>query len=309
MSVFLSPYDTTPFRGAAAAMAKVQEGLEKAALNDRLEYTEDGLLLCQNPLTMQDIPAFAHPIMVRKGTRQEFALDVRPFVAWKPDGSYRVKNTIGYDLMIARGNLQHIWLEQSITGLRDISSIPMKVYAHWISENIARRFNLDPLVILKVTITAAFFYQCLFHADAEKLPNDEKNRMAASIVKALGSPADLVFEVLDLFDKPINNAIEFCEAIKLVTGSISLENFNAGVLYSVLGASFYDSNAQELMAVCVEHPPTWLVVLYRAAVDQSYKKTGIRMLMDRQKRANVEQFIRSLASMILIYRKKPHQPF
>ena len=67
-----------------------------------------------------------------------------------------------------------------------------------------------------------------------------------------------------------------------------------------MGNTWFGANAKEILAVALEHPPTWLSLVYIALKERSYKNTSLAKIALRyalNKGGN--DFIRSFVSACL----------
>lgn len=281
MTICKTAYDTTACGGFV--MRKTVDAIQVAFTHGSLGGNiEGGIWLIEGGTSMADaIPAFAHPLAFEYHTKEErVVVDVRGFGKWDAmQNVYRIRNEMEYQLAVHRGNLNRIWIEQSPTLLRDISQLPIAIFASWISEAIAKRFALDPREQLNLGILAAIFYLSLF-SDVTELDEREKMRAVNAITRAMRASAADVLVVLDQISVVPNVAV-FCQQAEAISGSVRLKELNVGLLYSVLGGTWFGTNAKEIVAVALEHPPTWLAILLAAYSERTYKNSAISKITER----------------------------
>lgn len=227
------------------------------------------------------IPAFAHPLLVvREAGDTIIATDIRPFGSYdEHQAVFRSRNEIELRLAVHRAHLNAIWVTQSPTLLRDVSQAPLALYASWISENVTKRFHLDPGTQLTLSILAAVHYTSLF-TNETVLSENEKLRVCNAITRALRVSAEDVLKVLDA-TSVIPSLQAFCEQAALLTQDVRLKDFNVGLLFTILSGSWFGTNAAEMLTVALEHPPTWLAILLAAYSERTYHKSGIAQLTER----------------------------
>jgi hypothetical protein len=244
------------------------------------------------------VPEFAHPFVVELDGEKLLAIDVRPFGSFdRVKGAFAVRNSIEYGLLLRRAQLNDIWVNEDPALLRDVSPVAMSLFASWVSENVARRFALDPREQLNLAILAAFHYLSLF-TDASFLDDATRMKMATQISRGMRCSAEDVLSVLDDQTRPSHSIVDFCAAAGGATGSVRLQGFNPGVLISIIKGTWFGVNAQEMLAVALEHPPTWLALLMAAHVERTYKNSGLAKLVERQahKEPN-KQFLRAVLNL------------
>lgn len=287
MSIFKTAYDATACSGYR--IRETTDKLKMAILNNSLTTFDIKLdnfdsafvlrLVEGGNSTADTIPYFNHPI-VSDDTLVNILVDVRNFGKWyAPQAKFVVRNNPEYTWNVMRGALNFVWVNERVEILRGSSTIPASVYAALISECVSRKYALDTGEQVIVAIVACFYYYCLFTDDKDFNEND-LNNISANIARATKIPAGKVFDVIGDM-KVLNSLEEMCEALKVKTKSIRLDDFNVGVLLAVVSGNWYGSNARENLAVGLEHIPTWLMICYAALNEATFKRSVLAKLVDR----------------------------
>lgn len=286
-------YDTIACSGAM--ISKIIEPITLSDVKANNNYCWIGEI---NGMDGQDrIPSFLHPIYIER--LKNIFVDVRPYVGFdKFTQEVFIKNQTGYKLTCLRGALNKIWVIEKPAYLRDISSFPMAAYVAWLSENIARRFALDGAAQYQLSILTAIFYNSHF-TDDKDLSSTDKQHLASYLSRQLKLSGEDVYNVLEQYSV-IHSIDEYCEAARVITGSVSLQQLNKGTLISVINNTFFGVNASENAAVAIEHPPTWMGILLDAIQNQAfYKKTIIGGIISRKQFDDSRtSFLRSVVSML-----------
>lgn len=286
-------YDTIACSGAM--ISKIIEPITLSDVKTNSSYCGIGEI---NGMYGQDrIPSFLHPIYIER--LKNIFVDVRPYVGFdKFTQEVFIKNQTGYKLTCLRGALNKIWVIEKPAYLRDISSFPMAAYVAWLSENIARRFALDGAAQYQLSILTAIFYNSHF-TDDKDLSSTDKQHLASYLSRQLKLSGEDVYNVLEQYSV-IHSIDEYCEAARVITGSVSLQQLNKGTLISVINNTFFGVNASENAAVAIEHPPTWMGILLDAIQNQAfYKKTIIGGIISRKQFDDSRtSFLRSVVSML-----------
>lgn len=299
MTVHKTAYDTAACAGFV--MKRTADAVKTAAAHGWLN-SADGLpvRMVQGSVAVEnDIPPFAHPLLV-----DDFIVtDMRAFGRWdNAQQQFNVRNGIDYALALQRAKLNLLWVSEAPTMLRDISQLPLAIFCSWISEAVAKRFALDPAEQYKLSMLAGIFYNSLF-TDAEELSESEKLRLVAAISRAMRCSATDVIAMTDEISV-IPNASAFCTAAKEFTGSVRLHELNVGLLFSILGGTWYGTNSKEMVAVALEHPPTWISILVAAFNERSFKNSGITKLTERNGFKNAGQdFVRAVLNLLTVTAK------
>lgn len=305
MSKFFTAYDTIACDGYGPGLNKTIMALKAALYDGSVKYVPGTkiLSLVGGSALANNVPAFAHPIIMRvteadHSSEYGVYIDSRSYGRIDPaSGEFSVKNDIEYKLHVARAELNYIWVNENGDWLRDVSPIPMAIYASWMSEAIGRRFALDPREQFNIAILAGIFY-CSQFSDKEELDEKEKLYLVNSVTRAIKASAKDVLEIVDKVSV-IRNLREFCARAEEVSGSIRLKELNPGLVYAILGNTWYGLNAAHNIAVAIEHPPTWIAILLSSFTERSFSKSQIAKITERSTfKRDGEQFVRSIRNLI-----------
>lgn len=300
MSIFRSAYDTTALSGYV--LKPIAIGIEKAQINGWTKYVGEGrnIYVIEGRREIDHVvPPFAHPFEVKSKDpdpkrvdpndqyfqKDHFVVDVRPWGRWNDHkGEFTINNQIEYRLAVLRGRLNTVWIQEPAARLRDVSTVPAQVFASWISEALTRRFSLEPNEQQRIAVFAAYYYYSLF---LDEMGNHDAMRIVQGVSKATNTKPQAVLDILDdledmgLKDKPIDDVKQFVNVLRTLSGSVRLADLSHGLLFTVLQNSLIVANGPELLAVALEHPPTWLTIVLAAATERSYKKSAIALIVER----------------------------
>lgn len=283
--IYKTAYDT--FVCQPFVMTKVRHALDAVYHTGQLQMIprSSAMMLQGGSHLANEVPAFAHPLQVEKAVAGQgeppVVVDVRAFGKFDSHvGGFVVRNRTEYDFQILRARLTNCWVKDAPSLLLNVGALGMKLFAAWIAENVAKKFALDAREKLVLQIYSAFFYWSLFQDD-HQMNASQKHRAMATILKSTGLAAKEVTEVVEHFEKPIYGVEEFCTTAQEVVRSIRLKEFNVGVLFAIMKGTWYSSNnGQEMVAVALEHPPTWIAMICMASQDRSFKNTAVNRLLE-----------------------------
>lgn len=291
MTVYNTAYDTTACNNYR--MAKVVDAVQEAQVRDWLTKA-DGVLYVENNNGAQGaVGAFKHPLYVAKEHATEIqhsnearlnpmlAMDVR--AAGRMDaitGFYKVKNSTMYKGLCYRAALTSLWLTNGPGAFRSISPMAMSVFASWIAETVGFRYNLDPKAKIELMIIAGIFYQSN-HFEGIAFDKNNEARYLSGIANALKQNVNDVARIYDQ-TQAIGSIEEFCTKARLALDNVRLENLNKGVLVQLMGSTWAGDGATELCGIALEHPPTWISLLYEAHTNQALKKVGLSRICERR---------------------------
>ena len=312
MAIYKTAYDTTACSGAR--VLDLQDKLARSNLMGGLEYKRIKLNDHDEPVTLlmlqggnssaDVVPYFNHPIEIKTsesrthGSTYDYAIDVRNFGKWyAPNQRFVVRNRPEFEWAIKRTLLNHIWLNSRPELLRDISALPASVYSSLISECIARRFVLDAAEQATIAVLACYFYYGLFTNDTE-FDEFQKNKIVGSISRITRIPAEKVFSIVD--DLPVLFSLEeLCVACREKTGSVSLTDFNVGVLIAVVAGNWFGTNARENLAVGLEHIPTWIMIVDASLTEATYKRSVLAKISARYDKNNAGESMHKSLNLLL----------
>lgn len=296
--IFLTPHDTTACNGHVIKTtidAILKSAVSDNSLDNTIKNIKDVWCLVDKGAPIQ-APAFGQPITLDKADVSKFTklfgesnshdsrfftvIDARPFTAYDyNNNTVIIKNRIEFNLAMLRGALSEYWTNGGVSSLQNFSPLPMVIFASWISENVARRFNLDIREQVALSVYSAYYYMSLF-TNETVLSDQERNRYAMLISKSLRVSANEVFDIIERVEPP-QNITDFCVRAELAVGSIRLKEFNKLVLFSIIGGTWFGVNAKENVCVALEHPPTWIALLTAAFSERGFNKSGITQLTER----------------------------
>jgi hypothetical protein len=290
MPIFRTAYDTLACRGFI--LDKIRHPLDDAYVRGALaqiEHSQARKLVGSGDRLTDHIPSFDHPFALTEqesgphNARTIMVGDLRRFGRYDPhQQTFVIKVRNDYGFQETRTVLNQIWVDNAPSTLANCSPLPMKLFGLWISDAIGRRYALEPQEKLRLQILASVFYAGLFYDIHDHW---DKNRIAAQVKRAINIDSKYIYEVLEYVKTPITGILEFCAMTQEIVDTVRLKDLNHGILYAVLKNTWYGVNNDATVAVALEHPPTWLAMLYVAITDRSYQKSQVTdMILNWDKR-------------------------
>lgn len=305
MSVFKSPYQTAA--GSGYKVDSIIEALQEAYLHGWLhdgqkEYGAHIQIVGGGPSVDEKISTFFHPINFEADGKQMVAVDVRATGKFEMAADRfvpRLNARSDYDSIIMRGLLQDLWVNQGPETLRNFSTLPMGLFANWIAEICAKRLGLDTREQYTIMILAAIYYQNLFW-DKDKADSSDKQFLVSTITRGLSLKAADVHDMVEMFPI-IKDLGDFCETCQKANESPRLKQLNKGIISQIAGGYWYGNNAREIVAVALEHPPTWLTLIYQAITDKGMQKSGLSDILKRPSwKRQHDQYVRQVTSLVSV---------
>ena len=192
------------------------------------------------------------------------------------------------------------WVTGGVDQIRNNLMFAGSVYASWLSDAISKRFALDPSDQLQLFIISYFYYQSLFK-DTSTFDEETKQMFAVHTIKASKAPSKMVFEIFDKIGT-LSTMEDYCTNVKNILDNVRLKDLNAGLLITTLGNSWYGINSKEILAIALEHPPTWVAIVYTALVERTFKNSTIARIAERfGKNGNASDFLKAYVSLTQRY--------
>lgn len=276
MTINRSAYQVTATNGFN--LKKTLSRLEEAEVNGSVPQAAGWKVraLHGGSPSANEVPHFDHPLYFpgEQGSQGHTVFDARPYGSYdKLQERFTIRNEGDYNLALLRAKLNWIWNAENVVGLRELSTLPMTVYASWLSTTIAHKYTLEGEEQMRLQALAGYFYACLF-TDDEEFSEQDLNRTVGQIAKSTNVAADTVFQVAA--GLPVLKTLaDFCTAAAKVTESVRLAELNPGVLLTLMGGTWQGNTKVEMMGVAMEHPPTWITVLFMAMTSRNYKNSRL----------------------------------
>lgn len=285
-----------------------QHDLHKTNLNLRSEGKVKPVFITGRYDNEAAIPLFDHPMVVDYQGEKYLCTDLRLCLRKQESDDQpvdqRIRVRADYNLAKSRAALNLAWLNEDRGAIKNSMSFSTRVFAAWIADTVSKTHALDFGDQTRLTILASLYYQTLFSDDVSgaMLSEDTLRRMTVHSIGATGAPSKDVFEVADSI-KEFGGIGGFCAAVrgyypdgktklqKPIFDNLRLNEFSATGLYNILANSWYGTKSKELIAVSLEHPPTWMAVIYTAMTERSFNSSAIYRLAERYgKRGLFEQY-------------------
>lgn len=245
-----------------------------------------------------DVPPFSQPMALQLDKDHNdisVVVDIRPFVSYKRDGEMRIVSSSDLDFLMLRAGATVYW---NLNGAQDLAStgdFPVLVYSRWVSEAISRRLALDPDAQMRISVIAAYFYLCQ-HRSASEVDEPLKMRMIGRVARATSVSADRCMVILDEIE-PMFGLDDFLTELKKIN-NVRMDKLNSGLLVGITSTGWFGANAQEILAVALEHPPTFLSVLYAALNHRGYQRALFsKLVQTADRRGSGKDFTYNLSRL------------
>lgn len=311
--LYRTGYDTT--FGNSLMTKQIEHAIKEAFIKDLIFNRHLDLITSQNyrPVFItgaesseSNIPFFEHPLVIEKFKNGNYiCTDIRPCVRSNDslgNNEVSVRNKTEFDFSVHRTILNMAWLNDEINQLKLNLGFAGTVFAALLSETISKRFALDARDQIIISIIAHFYYQSLFYS-VDKFEEEMLQKFAVHTIKATKAPSQLVLEIFDKIGY-ISNINDFCTSVKEITGNIRLESLNFALLLTMVSNSWFSTNAANLLAVALEHPPTWIAIVQASLTERGYRNSLIAKIAERfGKNNNDKEFMANFVDLIKSYKE------
>lgn len=161
--------------------------------------------------------------------------------------------------------------------LANLGDIATTTFARFLGENITRRLAFSPEEQMVITMVAAFYYMCLSR-EAGEIDERELQRMVTKISRCTQLNAQWIYDHCGEI-RHMDNIQDFVDVLKAVVPNKRMDNMNIPLLYAIVGGGWFGMNSKEIIAVAMEHLPTWLAIVATAISDRSFRKAGVSQVV------------------------------
>lgn len=291
----VSPYDTKPC--TSYNMSETMKQLRLAFIEGSLlpyEGKAPGVYLV-SPMN-KEIKPFTHPILIDQHGMDVVVIDVRALI--RVDGSsYKIANHTEFNFNVMRAALTLYAKRHNMEDIGNLGDIGLTVFARFVSENITRRLNLNPEEQMKIAMAASFLHLCGMR-ETEELTESDLQRMVPKISRCTKISAQWIFDNIEPI-RYMADVGDFISVVKELVPNRRLEQLDVALLYAMLGGGWFGFNSKEVVAVALEHIPTWYAIIYTSLIDRSFRKAPIANIVQINERNGAgKQFTINLARMI-----------
>ncbi len=251
------------------------------------------------PSYLKGISPFFHPVLFTHNGKQVAVIDTRAFLKTGADGMARITSPNDYEFMLVRAALSLLWNSPD-SGPGDqmaIADFAGQVFCRWVPETLVRRLSLDPMhQQTLVTLSGLFFFSQF--SDAPLDTEQAQLHLAQRVARLTRVPIEAQLEILR-DTGAIRDILGFVDVIKQKIASPRIEQLNAGLVVTSIGASWFGAASREVAAVALEYPPYLAAMLYSGITDRSYRNTPINKLAESVDRAGAARdYALSVARLI-----------
>lgn len=172
-----------------------------------------------------------------------------------------------------------IWVE-NINGFSAVYADSCKIYALWTGLKIAKRMVLNPLQTNELVLRFAYFYITRLYKTT-KLTEQEFNFIVNRIQMIFGVYSlEEIRMALSPFELEVHPDLDsFCASLSMVTENPKFKKFNRILMQSGMIGSWMAKDGKLYTMLATEYPPMFMVMLYRAIGERSFKDSDIAQVV------------------------------
>jgi len=303
MTYFKTSYDTSsgsifPLKGLDLALKEtlVSGFLPNRNLGVQKVDQRSAVFVIGGSTDEMNIPPFIHPYLIQNFKNQDYLVtDLRTFRATSEefisDRSFEesVRNKTEYGLAKSRAVLNLLWLGPDIGRIRARFQFAGSVFAAWLSQAISKAYALDFQDQVRIMAVSIYYYHSLFTSD-KRLEGDALESAVVHTIKATKFPAVEVYKIFEAIGE-IGGIDDYCKEVQTCIENVRLNDFNHPMLLTLIRNSWYGTNSKEMLSVALEHPPTWIAIVFATLTERTYKSSSLYKIVEMQgKRGNADEF-------------------
>lgn len=292
--MLLHPYQTTIAQ--QYPVTKIRRALSRAHIDTPLPNVETptgqvfpNIHMVTPVEAYQDVPSFTQPISIQlPNGKPGWVFDARTLLRVdRRTGAINYTAINDFTFQTTRTVLTDYVVRMGPQALIRLGNYPVEVFVRWLTQALTQRLNLDLVHQQNVSIITAFYYFQLLAEDPVQ-EHHHRDRFAQRIAQITRSQAGVCLEVLDQLPV-MQTGNDYVAALKAASGSLRLDSLGFSDLYTMVAMSWVGVNARENVGVALEHPPTFLAMVFSALRERSYRKTLIAQRAEKTGRRNEQQ--------------------
>lgn len=302
MAIFYSPYETTigsKFNTDRSQIAIRQSlGLKYPWM--KINEANKTVFIYPNPV----VPTFSHPLTIEtvKGLTYTFC-DLSSFIRERQEGEYVVANKPLFSLQTIRTVLTADLINNGTRSIKSLSPNVVKTYVDLITSSLSMAFSLNNEEVLALRSLSGWMYYSMLHNDpyAGEL---EFDALIAKLAREINIPSSFLYRYID--QEFYKNVGDFLEKLRQKITNPTVQKINEGLFYTVIAKNLNANvwiglEKQEILAMSVEHIPTFVATLVICLSEQVFKNAGLTKMALRNFARDKANFILAVNSIVNDY--------
>lgn len=302
MAIFYSPYETTI--GSKFNTDRSQTAIRQSlGLNYpwmKINEANKTIFIYPNPV----VPTFSHPLTIETVKGLTYTIcDLSSFIRERQEGEYVVANKPLFSLQTIRTVLTADLINNGTRSIKSLSPNVVKTYVDLITSSLSMAFSLNNEEVLALRALSGWMYYSMLHNDpyAGELEFDV---LIAKLAREINIPSSFLYRYLD--QEFYKNVGDFLEKIRQKITNPAVQKINEGLFYTVVAKNLNANvwiglEKQEILAMSVEHIPTFIATLVICLSEQVFKNAGLTKMALRNFTRDKANFILAVNSIVNDY--------
>lgn len=302
MAIFYSPYDTTI--GSKFNTDRSQTAIRQSlGLNyPWMKINEANKTIFIYPNSV--VPTFSHPLTIETVKGLTYTIcDLSSFIRERQEGEYTVANKPLFSLQTIRTVLTADLINNGTRSIKSLSPNVVKTYVDLITSSLSMAFSLNNEEVLALRALSGWMYYSMLHNDPFS-GELEFDALVAKLAREINIPSSFLYRYLDQeFYKSVG---DFLEKIKQKINNPAVQKINEGLFYTVIAKNLNANvwiglEKQEILAMSIEHIPTFIATLVICLSEQVFKNAGLTKMALRNFTRDKANFILAVNSIVNDY--------
>ncbi len=302
MAIFYSPYETTIGSkfNTDRSQAAIRQSLGLRYPWMKINEANKTIFIYPNPV----VPTFSHPLTLETVKGLTYTVcDLSSFIRERQEGEYVVANKPLFSLQTIRTVLTSDLVNNGTRSIKSLSPNVVKTYVDLITSSLSMAFSLNNEEVLALRALSGWMYYSMLHNDpyAGEL---EFDALIAKLSREINIPSSFLYRYID--QEFYKNVSDFLEKLRQKITNPAVQKINEGLFYTVIAKNLNANvwiglEKQEILAMSVEHIPTFVATLVICLSEQVFKNAGLTKMALRNFARDKANFILAVNSIVNDY--------
>ena len=302
MAIFYSPYETTIGSkfNTDRSQAAIRQSLGLRYPWMKINEANKTIFIYPNPV----VPTFSHPLTLETVKGLTYTVcDLSSFIRERQEGGYVVANKPLFSLQTIRTVLTSDLVNNGTRSIKSLSPNVVKTYVDLITSSLSMAFSLNNEEVLALRALSGWMYYSMLHNDpyAGEL---EFDALIAKLSREINIPSSFLYRYID--QEFYKNVSDFLEKLRQKITNPAVQKINEGLFYTVIAKNLNANvwiglEKQEILAMSVEHIPTFVATLVICLSEQVFKNAGLTKMALRNFARDKANFILAVNSIVNDY--------
>lgn len=210
---------------------------------------------------------------------------------------YAISDNGEYTFQTTRAKLEAYWTMHGEHSLSAFSEYPGKIFSTWISETLTRNLGLSLESQIAIRVIAADHFINMFESKDNVFKDDSSTdtRRIRRIAEMTDIPSEQIIRFISSYESPSRNVMELVKNMTESTGGDRLSDLTGPALVGIISHSWRGNLGTETVAVSLEHPPTFMAIVYTSLTELAVKNTNLaKIALMKARDASADAFLKGM---------------